>query len=327
MKRFVLDHLGKACQTADHIAACHFDSRTADAVIELSTGKTVAVYVINRAIRIPEILETCQSNTARRIHTLYIIDGRMLPEDDSNAEPPHWMVALHSLARGRIYAYWCDQRRCTIRPVHMEWRWGEDPRHFIYGPNVDVSRLRADRVDLTGKYITGNFTVADFGEGTFWKKQDPNAGREFKYSWREWSFGGQQKQRQEEPQPEGESWDPWEAFRQNYGEPAGSDFAWNGNRRYRQRQTDQERQRRQRQQRQQRQQYNGRRRATSYSSDARSYTVLGVPTTASIDEIKQAYRRKAREYHPDLHPDEKEHYTAKMADINAAFDALRKKLE
>jgi curved DNA-binding protein CbpA len=41
--------------------------------------------------------------------------------------------------------------------------------------------------------------------------------------------------------------------------------------------------------------------------------------------VKQAYRRKAREYHPDMHPNEKEKYTAKMADINAAFEAIVKK--
>jgi hypothetical protein len=322
MKRFVLDHLSKACQTAEQITNCRFDAETADATIDLNSGKTVAVYVINRAIRIPEIVETCRANTARRHHTLFIVDGRMLPDDNSETEPDHWMIALHSLARGRIYAYWCDRRRCTIRPIHMEWRWGDSPRQFIFGPVVDIGRLRADRVELTGKYITGHFTVADFGDGAFWKKQDPNAGREHKYSWREWSFGGQ-KRRAEEPQPETEGqWDPWEAFRQNYGEPPGADFAWNAKQRYRQRQEEQERQRQQRQ----RQRYSGRRTA-SYNSDLRNYTVLGVSTSASIDEIKQAYRRMARENHPDMHPDQKEHYTAKMADINAAFDALRKKLE
>ena len=319
MKRFVLDHLGKACQTADHIAACRFDSKTADAVIELKTGKTVAIYVINRAIRIPEIRETCERNTAKRVHTLFIVDGRMIPADDSEVEPPHWMLALHALAHGRIYAYECDQRRCTIRPVHMEWRWGEEPRRFTYGQNVDIARLRTDRVEVASKYLDGSFAVADFSDGAFWKKRDPNAGQERKYSWREWSFGGQ-KRRQEEPQPEAEPFDPWEAFRQNYGEPAGADFAWNAQRRYRQRQ--------ERQERQKRQNYSSSsRRASSYTTELRNYTLLGVPTTASYDEVKQAYRRKAREYHPDLHPDQKEQYTAKMADINAAFDALRKKLE
>lgn len=36
--------------------------------------------------------------------------------------------------------------------------------------------------------------------------------------------------------------------------------------------------------------------------DKTYYEVLGVPRSAAAEEIKQAYRRLAKENHPDLHP-------------------------
>ena len=36
------------------------------------------------------------------------------------------------------------------------------------------------------------------------------------------------------------------------------------------------------------------------------YEVLGIAKTASADEIKSAYRKLAKKYHPDLNPGDKE---------------------
>lgn len=33
------------------------------------------------------------------------------------------------------------------------------------------------------------------------------------------------------------------------------------------------------------------------------YAILGLPMNSSVDEIKKAYRKKARLYHPDVNPD------------------------
>ena len=51
------------------------------------------------------------------------------------------------------------------------------------------------------------------------------------------------------------------------------------------------------------------------------YKVLGVSRGASEDEIKKAYRKMAKLYHPDLHPDDPD-ANKKMNDINTAYDML-----
>jgi curved DNA-binding protein len=51
------------------------------------------------------------------------------------------------------------------------------------------------------------------------------------------------------------------------------------------------------------------------------YTVLGVSKTAPPEEIKRAYRKLARKYHPDLNPGDK-NAEAKFKDLNQANEVL-----
>ena len=51
------------------------------------------------------------------------------------------------------------------------------------------------------------------------------------------------------------------------------------------------------------------------------YEVLGVPRTASQNEIKRAYRRLARQYHPDVSEDRAEG-EKRFKEINAAYEVI-----
>src|SRR5918993_5316661 len=51
------------------------------------------------------------------------------------------------------------------------------------------------------------------------------------------------------------------------------------------------------------------------------YATLGVPKTASEKEIKQAYRKLARKYHPDVNPGDKA-MEARFKELTEANEVL-----
>ncbi len=52
------------------------------------------------------------------------------------------------------------------------------------------------------------------------------------------------------------------------------------------------------------------------------YEVLGVDKNASETDIKKAFKKMARKYHPDLNPDKKQEAEAKFKEVNEAYEVL-----
>ncbi len=51
------------------------------------------------------------------------------------------------------------------------------------------------------------------------------------------------------------------------------------------------------------------------------YRILGLESSATSDEIRMAYKRLVRKYHPDLHPDD-EKIQRVFGEIKEAYEVL-----
>lgn len=52
------------------------------------------------------------------------------------------------------------------------------------------------------------------------------------------------------------------------------------------------------------------------------YEILGINKDASQEDIKKAYRKLSKKYHPDLNPNNKEEATAKFREVSEAYEVL-----
>lgn len=55
------------------------------------------------------------------------------------------------------------------------------------------------------------------------------------------------------------------------------------------------------------------------------YEVLRIPSTASINEIKNAYKKLVKRYHPDVYEGNKLFAETKIKEINEAYETLSEK--
>ncbi len=134
-------------------------------IVKLNTGESVILYLVERLMPVNEIKDTLIENTAKNLHTLFILWGDMLlPEEDRLYVPEDWMEALLTLYNGKIYGYDSYGPYASVFPVYFN-KQSVGLEYFVtYGDAITAANLHCDYIHMDTRYLTGFWRVADFSE-------------------------------------------------------------------------------------------------------------------------------------------------------------------
>lgn len=170
------------------------NSEYADLIIHCWSGNRIHVHMIDQSVNLRAVKKTITDATHAGINSLFLVDARVLPEDNERVQARDWMHALHALGDERIYAYRVTQDGPEVFQVHLEPIINTSDHKAWYGPKIKFDSLRHSRKSVKLRSIRGEWLIADFGAPDFWKNMDFRAARaqqersqRFNTHWQDWS--------------------------------------------------------------------------------------------------------------------------------------------
>jgi len=219
-------------------------------------------------------------NTRVGIGTLIVVDHALAPADGEKLIPNDMLIACHALFKDKIYTYRMDGDTPKIGQVHFKSFGRGDEREVWYGPDLEVQHLPCYRVSVPSPgSIKGSWLIAGFGALPFWKSADYAAGRA---TFRQQQHSGFTRHA------------TWNNADWTNGSATDDDAEA----------VEEDRQR------------------VGVSAETRldvCYRELGVGRGAAFDDVKAAFRKLARELHPDVSHLPKAEAESRFKSLNEAY--------
>lgn len=171
VRTYLINELNEATRT---VADVRHDG-TDLILVDLVTGETVIIYLIERLMPINEIKETLTENTAKNLHTLFVLWGDMLlPEEERLYTPEDWMDALQTLYNHKIYGYDSYGPYASVFPVHFNKKQVGLDYYITYGDAITAANLHCDYVHVNSQHLNGFWRVADFAARAESHREQPS---------------------------------------------------------------------------------------------------------------------------------------------------------
>lgn len=270
----------------DTVRSCTID-READVVVYMWAGTIVQVHLLDTSVKTRHLRKVINENTRIGVGTLFLVNAALVPNDGEKLEPGEGLLALHALFKDKIYTYRIEADVPRIGQVHFKTFGRGAEREVWYGPDIQIHGLPSYRMWVKApNSVKGEWLMANFSSESFWKQADYTTERD--------AFRRQQRQVNSETHYASWSNADWnENSRGGYTTPE-----------------------------------NGAPRFTrpGLGSDqklSRSYTLLGLRLGATSEEVKAAFRKMARELHPDVSKLPKDEAENRFKNINEAYTYIK----
>jgi hypothetical protein len=176
MSASVKKWLAQRIASIDSVQKCVVD-RGADIVVYSWRGIIIHVHVLDEPIKVRNLKKLAQEATRIGVGSLFVVDARLLPPDGARLTPDEWILAVHALTDGKIYAYRSDGQETHIFQVHLKPTTKPDERDVWYGPDIALGQLPFYRLWVKMQSIKGDYLVANFAADPFWRNPDYRNGR------------------------------------------------------------------------------------------------------------------------------------------------------
>jgi hypothetical protein len=271
-------------------------TRDAWLLVQTWGGGVIHVHFLDALPKLRAVKRELGEATRVGVGVLYLLDAALIPPDGSRAQPDESLLSLHALFKDKLYTLRrTEGGKPALGQVHFRPFGRGDEYEIWYGPDLAIRALPSYRVWLKSPAaLKGEWQVAHFGSEAFWKDADYTAGRDQvrRKNFHDRTYTTEQVFRQH-------TWT--NATYTNMpggmpgGMPAGMGGTPNAN-------------------------ANGARPASPLD---RHYAALGVPPDSPADVVKTAFRRLARELHPDVSKLPLHEAKAKFQQVYEAYKALR----
>jgi hypothetical protein len=138
-------------------------------LLKLANGNLVVIFPLDMELPVSDIKKALASNTPRGIHTLFLLDEALFPDEGDIIRPGPYFAALHTVYHEKIYAYRLDKHAIEIFPVQFTWQGESKKRRVVYRSPVELGDLRCEFIDTSFPHIKGFWATISFQARVKWE--------------------------------------------------------------------------------------------------------------------------------------------------------------